>query len=213
MWLHTLKRIDGFNFTMTAQADFREFSPVSQASALWGVADVQSSDFGDNQMTAHGRKHVSSSYLEAVTRGKGNLLGLHRVRSERPRVAGRYSGCYVRTTVSGDSSDHTLASDAHLHTCFAGTRGVIILLHSHQDGANVRASRPSFLSCCRVPHWLEESSWGTGPFLASCRTSTASGHRPQAGIVIPRNSVIQTTGSDIPATWTSNRSDAPHDEH
>lgn len=121
-----------------------------------------------------------------VIRGKGKLPGLRRVWSERPRVAGRYSGCYVRTTVSGDSSDHTLASDAHLHTCFAGTRGVIILLHSHQDGANVRASRPSFLSCCRVPHWLEESSWGTGPFLASCRTSTASGHRPQAGIVIPR---------------------------
>jgi hypothetical protein len=84
-------------------------------------------------------------------RGKGKLLGLHRVWSERPRVAGRYSGCYVRTTVSGDSSDHTLASDAHLHT-LAGTRGVTILLHSHQDGANVRAARPSFLSCCRLPH-------------------------------------------------------------
>ena len=55
-------------------------------------------------------------------------------------MAGRYSGCYVRTTVSGDSSDHALASDAHLHTCFAGTRGVIIFLHSHQDGTNVRAS-------------------------------------------------------------------------
>ena len=77
-------------------------------------------------------------------RGKGKLLGLHRVWSERPRVAGRYSGCYVRTTVSGDSSDHTLASDAHLHTCFAGTRGSIILLHSHQDGTNVRDSQPFF---------------------------------------------------------------------
>ena len=146
-------------------------------------------------------------------RGKGKLLGLHRVWGERPRVAGRYSGCYVRTTVSGDSSDHTLASDAHLHTCFAGTRGVIILLHSHQDGANVRASRPSFLSCCRVPHWLEESSWGTGPFLASCRTSTASGHRPQAGIVIPRNSVIQTTGRDIPRPGHPTGATSPHDEH
>jgi len=40
-----------------------------------------------------------------------------------PRAAGRYPGCYVRTTVSGDFSDHTLASDAHLHTCGAGTRG------------------------------------------------------------------------------------------
>ena len=55
-------------------------------------------------------------------------------------MAGHYSGCYVRTTVSGDSSDHTLASDSHLHTCLAGTRGVIILLHSRQHGANVRAS-------------------------------------------------------------------------
>ena len=64
-------------------------------------------------------------------RGKGKLRGWHWVWSERPRVAGRYSGCYVRTTVSGDSSDHALASDAHLHTCFAGTRGEIILLHSH----------------------------------------------------------------------------------
>jgi hypothetical protein len=40
-----------------------------------------------------------------------------------PRVAGRYSGCYVRATVSGDFSDHTLASDAHLYTCGAGIRG------------------------------------------------------------------------------------------
>ena len=111
-------------------------------------------------------------------RGKGRLLGLHRVWSERPRVAGRYSGCYVRTTVSGDSSDHALASDAHLHTCFAGTRGVIILLHSHQDGANVRASQPTFLSCCRLPHRLEVASWGAGRFLASCRTSTSGHDRP-----------------------------------
>ncbi len=59
-------------------------------------------------------------------------------------MAGRYSGCYVCTTVSGDSSDHTLASDAHLHTWFAGTRGVIILLHSRQDGTNVRDSQPFF---------------------------------------------------------------------
>lgn len=92
--------------------------------------------------------------------GKGRLLGLHRVWRERPRVAGRYAGCYVRTTVSGDSSDHALASDAHLHTCVAGTRGVIILLHSHQDGgANVRATQPSFHSCCRLPPRLEEASW------------------------------------------------------
>jgi hypothetical protein len=27
----------------------------------------------------------------------------------------------------GRSSDHTLASDAHLHTCGAGTRGLIIV--------------------------------------------------------------------------------------
>ena len=108
-------------------------------------------------------------------RGKGKLLGLHRVWSERPRVAGRYSGCYVRTTVSGDSSDHALASDAHLHTCFAGTRGVIILLHSHQDGANVPASKQNFLSCCRLTHRLEVASWGPGHFLESCRMSTA-GH-------------------------------------
>jgi hypothetical protein len=33
-----------------------------------------------------------------------------------PRAAGRYSGCYVRAAVSGDASDHTLASDAYLHT-------------------------------------------------------------------------------------------------
>ena len=85
-------------------------------------------------------------------RGKGKLLRLHRVWSERPRMAGRYSGCYVRTTVSGDSSDHALASDAHLHTCVAGTRGVIILLHSHQDGTNVRDSWPSLLSRYRLPH-------------------------------------------------------------
>ena len=64
------------------------------------------------------------------TRPKGKLLGLHRVWSERPRVAGRYFGCYVGTTVSGDSSDHALASDADLRTCLTGTRGVIILLHS-----------------------------------------------------------------------------------
>ena len=111
--------------------------------------------------------------VRPAIRGKGRLLGLHWVWSERPRVAGRYSGCYVRTTVSGDSSDHALASDAHLHTCFAGTRGVIILLHSHQDGANVRASQPTFLTGCRLPHRLEKASWGTGPLLASCRTSTA----------------------------------------
>jgi len=105
--------------------------------------------------------------------GKGRLLGLHRVWRERPRVAGRYAGCYVRTTVSGDSSDHALASDAHLHTCFAGTRGVIILLHSHQNGANVRASQPTFLTGCRLPHRLEVASCGTAPFPATCRTSTA----------------------------------------
>ncbi len=109
---------------------------------------------------------------------KGKILGMHRVWSERPRVTGRYSGCYVRTTVSGDSSDNALASDAHLHTCFAGTRGVIILLHSHQDGANVRASQPTILSCCRLPPRLEEASWGTGPLLASCRTSTSGHDRP-----------------------------------
>jgi hypothetical protein len=33
-----------------------------------------------------------------------------------PRATGRYSGCYARATVSGDCSDHTLASDARLHT-------------------------------------------------------------------------------------------------
>ena len=42
-------------------------------------------------------------------------------------MAGRYSGCYVRTTVSGDTSDHTLASDTYLHTCRAGPRGLIII--------------------------------------------------------------------------------------
>jgi len=42
-----------------------------------------------------------------------------------PRAAGRYTGCYVRATVSGDFSDHTLASDADLHTWNAGTRGCL----------------------------------------------------------------------------------------
>jgi hypothetical protein len=51
-----------------------------------------------------------------------------------PRVAGRYPGCYVRATVSGDFSDPTLASDAHLHTCGAGTRGLIIVRYSRQQG-------------------------------------------------------------------------------
>jgi hypothetical protein len=40
----------------------------------------------------------------------------------KARATGRYAGCYVRTTVSGDNSDHTLASDAHLHTCDACKR-------------------------------------------------------------------------------------------
>jgi len=97
------------------------------------------SDSLQGRLTLAGRKHVSSSYLEAAIRGKGKLPGLHRAWGERPRVAGRYSGCYVRTTVSGDSSDHTLASDVHLHTCFAGTRGAIILLHSYRHGANMCA--------------------------------------------------------------------------
>jgi hypothetical protein len=44
-----------------------------------------------------------------------------------PRATGRYSGCYVRVTVSGDFSDHTLASDSHLHTCDTGTRGRVIV--------------------------------------------------------------------------------------
>lgn len=92
-----------------------------------------------------------SSYLQAAVRGKGKLAGLHRGWSERPRVAGRYSGCYVHTTVSGDSSDHALASDAHLHTCLAGTRGVIILLHSHQNGANVGARFAKYRSARRFP--------------------------------------------------------------
>ena len=51
-----------------------------------------------------------------------------------PRAAGRYSGCYVRATVSGDFSDRTLASDAHLHTCGAGTRGLFIVPYSRQHG-------------------------------------------------------------------------------
>jgi len=53
-----------------------------------------------------------------------------------PRAAGRYSGCYVRATVSGDFSDRTLASDAHLHTCGAGTRGLFIVLYSRQHGTD-----------------------------------------------------------------------------
>jgi hypothetical protein len=55
-----------------------------------------------------------------------------------PRAAGRYSGCYVRTTVSGDSSDHTLASDAHLHTCGADTRG----FNNSAVSASALANRP-----------------------------------------------------------------------
>jgi len=65
--------------------------------------------------------------LQAVqihaTWGKRRVTDGH----ERPRAAGRYTGCYVRATVSGDFSDHTLASDAHLHTCKAGARGLSIL--------------------------------------------------------------------------------------
>jgi len=51
-----------------------------------------------------------------------------------PRAAGRYSDYYVRATVSGDFSDPTLASDAHLHTYYAGTRGLFIVRYLRQHG-------------------------------------------------------------------------------
>jgi hypothetical protein len=41
---------------MTAQAELREISTLSKMSAVWGVADVQASEFGDNRMTAPGRR-------------------------------------------------------------------------------------------------------------------------------------------------------------
>lgn len=68
------------------------------------------------RQAAAGREHLSIRRPKAA-------LG----RDSQPRVAGRYAGCYVRATVSGDSSDHALASDAHLHTRDAGTRGLIIV--------------------------------------------------------------------------------------
>jgi hypothetical protein len=73
--------------------------------------------------------------------------------SGMPRAAGRYSGCYVRATVSGDFSDHTLASDAHLHTCGAGTRGLFIVPYSRQHGTDgdriaADADRQRFIRRC-----------------------------------------------------------------
>jgi hypothetical protein len=55
-----------------------------------------------------------------------------------PRAAGRYFGCYVRATVSGDFSDRTLASDAHLHTCDADTRGFDHCALSREEAGNAR---------------------------------------------------------------------------
>lgn len=63
-------------------------------------------------------------------------------------MAGRYSGCYVRTTVSGDSSDHTLASEAYLHTCKAGARGLFIVPFSRRDGTS-RGSTLLYLGLLR----------------------------------------------------------------
>lgn len=52
------------------------------------------------------------------------------------RVTGRYPGCYVRITGPGESSGRTLASDADLHTCSAGTRGFILCAHWCPPGIN-----------------------------------------------------------------------------
>jgi len=48
----------------------------------------------------------------------------------------RYPSCYARITGPGESSGRTLASDAYLHTCRAGTRGFTLCAHWSLPGIN-----------------------------------------------------------------------------
>jgi hypothetical protein len=57
----------------------------------------------------------------------------------------------------GRFSDHTLASDAHLHTCGAGTRGLIIVPYTPRHGRRPQRRR-SGLSTIHPPV-LNDSNW------------------------------------------------------